>query len=275
MSHDEEYRPPGDSADIWGQTSKWRQVQLDILKLCISDGSESDIAGTNDIFSIELYADSTRLLLPCDNVRDNSTNLSREQKIFFQRLLQLTIFDDEPPVDAVASDLLTYSGFESDNIHFRPRPRLRFTCLSHHVTSIPDYGVFIDGYIGPPANEYLVVVEDKAPSGYERQYRECQLCGEMLASAINRYSDRHSDKLMFGVIISGLEIRFYKTIFHKNYLESVVTDRLPAVKSIITRFPSANDFPLSLNTRNTRERIVRILHAIRLQLEQIIINPIN
>jgi hypothetical protein len=135
--------------------------------------------------------------------------------------------------------------------------------------------VFIDGSIGPPANEYLVVVEDKAPSGYERQYRECQLCGEMLASAINRYSDRHSDKLMFGVIISGLEIRFYKTIFNKNYLESVVTDRVPAVKSIITRFPSANDFPLSLNTRDTRERIVRILHAIRVQLEQIIINPIN
>jgi hypothetical protein len=275
MSHDEDYKPPGDSADIWGQTSRWRQVQLDILKLYIGDGNECDIVGTTDIFSIELYADSTRLLLPCDNVRDNITNLSREQKIFFNRLLQLTIFDDEPPVDAVASDLLTYSGFESDNIHFRPRPRLRFTCLSHHVTSIPDYGVFIDRSVGPPANEYLVVVEDKAPGDYERQYRECQLCGEMLASAINRYSDRHSDKLMFGVIISGLEIRFYKVIFSRSYLESVVTDRVPPVRSIITRFPSANEFPLSLNKKHTRERIVRMLHAIRIQLEQIIINPMN
>jgi hypothetical protein len=274
MSQDEDYRPPGDSSDVWEQTSKWRPVQLEMLKLQLIDGNENDIVGTIDMLGVQLYEDAPRLLLPCDDVRNSSSvqHISREQRTFFNRLLQLTIFNDEPPVDAVTSDLLTYSGFESENIHFRPRPRLRFTCLLHNVTSIPDYGVFIDRPSGPPAYEYLVVVENKAPSTCDTQYKECQLCGEMLASAISRYGERRSDKLMFGALVSGLEVRFYKTTFSRSYLDSIFTDRAPYNFSEVARFPSAEEYALSLNKRDTREKIVRILHAIRLQLEQVIID---
>lgn len=271
MSQDEEYKYPGNSKDIWEYTSKWKPIQLELLKIQVTDGNECNIVGVIDINNLELYADSQRILLPCDNIKNKESikSLTREQLIFFNRLLQLTVFDDKPPVDAVTSDLLTYSGFECDTIHFRPRPRLRFTYMSHNITSIPDYGVFIERSNGLPANEYFVVVENKAVSNYDRQYRECQLCGEMLASAINRYNEIHNDKIMFGALVSGLEVRFYKVIFSASYLLSIVNDKVPSGKATIMRFPSANNYPLSLNNKETREKIIRILHAIRIQLETI------
>ena len=60
-----------------------------------------------------------------------------------------------------------------------------------------------------------------------------------------------------------------KEAFKMGLKLSIVNDKVPSSKATIMRFPSSNNYPLSLNNKETREKIIRILHAIRIQLENI------
>ena len=99
---------------------------------------------------------------------------------FYNRVLQLP-FSDDPPVDAVARDLLDNTDFESNKIHFRPKPRLQTSCYDHNIVSIPDYGVFVRQSNEMNFQEYMLLIEDKNPSrGFN--HAEYQLTGEIRVS---------------------------------------------------------------------------------------------
>jgi hypothetical protein len=119
---DDEYLLPGDDKKTWEKTSRWRPIQLETLRIIFEDGSMSDIIGNIDIEDIQLYPDVNRVLLDGVDVgigcKLTAADLPREQRMFFDRLSQLAVFNDEPPVDSVAYDLLSYTGFEGGMLHF-------------------------------------------------------------------------------------------------------------------------------------------------------------
>lgn len=117
--------PKKDSAEIWKQTSKWRQYQLGTLKLKYVDACIEEIIGRIDIYEIELSEDAERLLLPGIDIQPGQkVSLSNKQRKFYNRVIQLYRFPDEPSVDSIARDLLDYEG---EDIHFRPKPKMRMS----------------------------------------------------------------------------------------------------------------------------------------------------
>ena len=52
------------------------------------------------------------------------------------------MFRDEPPVDSIAHDLLTFTGFETRKLHFRPKPHIEMEWRGHEISSEADYGVY-------------------------------------------------------------------------------------------------------------------------------------
>ncbi|KAJ3317813.1 hypothetical protein HDV06_001133 [Boothiomyces sp. JEL0866] len=265
----DDYKYPGDSDEIWKNTSKWRPVQLEILKVKFQDENIENMINDYNVNDLEFYPDVERILLPDINVNEtnNEENLSRQQKIFFRRLKQLNYFSDEPPIDSITYDILTNIGFEENKLHFRMKPHLNLLWQSHKIGSEPDFGVFIN--LGPMQSEFLLVVEDKPEKAYSYQSGECQLFGEMLVAASNNYSNIRKNYKLFGVIIKGTNVRFYNTVFTKSYLSSIDNDKIPNEFIKINRYPSEETLGLSLNLYRERELIIKILTNIKKELENI------
>jgi len=263
MSSDEEYKPTGDIESIWNQTSKWRPIQLEILKVKFANGN---VVNIEDLSSVQLDPDVDRILLTGIDIR-TTTSVPKMQRAFFNRLVQLSTFSDEPPVDSVAHDLLTYTGYEDEVLHFRPKPHLEMVWQGHDITSEADYGVYSERSRGTTSTEYLVVVEDKPEKRRSYQGGECQLYGEMFLAGFNRYLQRKQDQIVYGMILRGPFVRLYKTVFEKRYFENIEHDKIPSVKISPKRFPPDTDFPLSLNDAEQREKIVRLLSVIRKEVE--------
>ena len=227
MSSDSEYHPPGDSIEVWNRTSKWRPIQLEKLKVEFQDGDLRDIVENTDLSTVNFGPFIDRILLPDIDI-NSSKDVSENQLPFFNRLKQLKTFSDEPPIDSITHDLLTYTGFEGRILHFRPRPRLRIMWRDHDIASEADYGVYSNRSCRLQYLEYLLIVEDKPEKRWIYQIGECQLYGEMLLSAVIRYQDLKDDQIVYGIIIRGPLVRFYKTIFSRKYLSEISKDKIPS-----------------------------------------------
>ena len=175
MSSSDEY---GDTEDVWRQTSKWRPVQLEILKIEVKDGM---VVNTSNLDNTPLYVEAERILLSNVDIGTGFVELPDSQIPFYNRL---SMFRD---VDSIAHDLLTFTGFETRKLHFRPKPHIEIEWRGHGISSEADYGVYSEGSRITPNVEYLVVVEDKPEKSNSG---ECQLSGEMLVAAIDRYKER-------------------------------------------------------------------------------------
>lgn len=269
MSSSDEYRPLGDTEEIWRQTSKWRPVQLEILKVDVEDGA---VASMDDLDKTPLYVDVERILLPNIDVDSNvdSDLIPDAQLPFFNRLMQLSMFRDEPPVDSIAHDLLTFTGFEARKLHFRPKPHLEIEWQGHEISSEADYGVYSERSRRLPNVEYFVVVEDKPEKRRLYSSGECQLCGEMLVAAVDRYQNIKKDHIMYGMIIRGPFVRLYRCVFTNEYLSDLVKDRKPTSSITVRRYPPEDKLPLSLNDYVERRTIIQLLTRIKIDVESII-----
>jgi hypothetical protein len=266
MSSSDEYKPIGDTEDIWKQTSKWRPVQLEILKIEVKDGMVVD---TTNLDNTPLYVEAERILLSNVDIGTGFVELPDSQIPFYNRLTQLSMFRDEPPVDSIAHDLLTFTGFETRKLHFRPKPHIEMEWRGHEISSEADYGVYSERSRITPNVEYLVIVEDKPEKSKLYSSGECQLSGEMLVAAIDRYQNIKKDHIVYGMILRGSFVRLYKCVFRNEYLSTLTKDKYPASYTTIHRYPSESQLPLSLNDKIERKTIVQLLSKIRIDLEQI------
>ncbi|ORX55004.1 hypothetical protein DM01DRAFT_1345362 [Hesseltinella vesiculosa] len=263
MSSDE-YQDPSDTETVWKQTSKWRQMQLDDLMIDIKDGIVVDMVNIQDA---PLYVDVERIMMTGVDVSASiDTNTIPDAQLpFFNRLIQLTTFRDEPP--SIAHDLLTFTGYESRKLHFRPRPNIKMQWRNHSIASEADYAVFTERSRTALTQEYMVIVEDNATSGKSYTSTERQLCGEMLVAAMDRYQSINVDQLVYGVIIKGQMIRYYMCTFSEEYLSRLDEDKRPNECSTVYRYPSSKQMALSLNEHTQRRTIILILSKIRAYLE--------
>lgn len=186
------YKPIGDT--VWKQTSKWRPIQLEILKIEVKDGMVVD---TNNLDNTPLYVEAERILL--SNV--GTVELPDSQIPFYNRLSR---------DDSIAHDLLTFTGFETRKLHFRPKPHIEMEWRGHEISSEADYGVYSERSRITPN---LVVIEDKPEKSNSG---ECQLSGEMLVAAIDRYQNIKKDHIVYGMILRGPFVRLYKCVLEMN-----------------------------------------------------------
>lgn len=269
---DEDYEDSNDSFKIWKHTSKWRPFQLEILKIDFQPGELKDIIGDININDIILNEDIDRILLPGINITNNENiNINKKQLPFYNRLKQIIRFPDEPPVDSVAYDLLTWTEFEDVNIHFRPQPTLKMKWKDYEISSNADFGVYSDRSIYQIPVEYLMVVEDKRARASVYQSGECQLGGEMLLAAYNRFENIQKDHIVYGIILKGSLIRFYKSIFPKTYLKELQRSKTPSIKVTPLTYPPQTERALSLNIYEDREKIIRILCSLKQKTEELTI----
>lgn len=272
ISSGDEYTPTGDSEEVWEYISEWRQFQVITLKIKCINSSIKDIIGTIDIQIVTLPEDTERILLPNIHIRSGPINvvLNKIQRKFYNRAVQFYDFADEPFVDSVAKDLLDYTDYEGTKLHFRSKPKMKMTWKSHDVSSESDYGVYSDRSRGQNPPEYLLLVKDKCPSSGGVFQSERQLSGEMLLAAYNRSGLCMKDQEVFGIIIKGDRIRFYRCTFSEKYLRNIANDEWPQEDAKIFRYPPDNEEPLSISHPRQRETIVRILCVIREHLEAIV-----
>jgi hypothetical protein len=272
MISDEDYEDSNDTYKIWKSTSKWRPLQLEILKINFKAGELKDIIGDININDIILNEDIDRILLPGINITNNDNIIiNKKQLPFYNRLKQIIRFPDEPPVDSVAYDLLTWTEFEDINIHFRPQPTLKMKWKDYDISSNADFGVYSDRSIDQIPVEYLMIVEDKRARASIYQNGECQLGGEMLLAAYNRFENIQKDHIVYGIILKGSLIRFYKVIFSNLYLQELQKSKNPTISVTPLTYPPQTQRALSLNIPEQREKIIRILCILKKKTEELTI----
>ncbi|CAO3616327.1 unnamed protein product [Cunninghamella blakesleeana] len=268
---DEEYEYPHDSYKVWKHTSKWRPFQLDILKIDFQPGKIEDIIGNVDINNAILNDDIDRILLPGINITAyEKINITKKQLPFYNRLRQIMRFPDEPPVDSVAYDLLTWTEFEDTNIHFRPQPKLAMKWKNYNISSNADFGVYSDRSADQIPVEYLMIVEDKRARASTYQNGECQLAGEMLLAAYNRFENIQNDQIVYGIILKGSLVRFYKVTFSESYLQELRKSKYPTTTIEPLTFPPQTERALSLNIYEQREKIIKILCILKQKMERLV-----
>lgn len=251
---------------MWKNTSKWLISQLENLKIEFQPGELKDIIGNININDIILNEDIDRILLPNINIINNENiNINKKQLPFYNRLKQITRFPDEPPVNSVAYDLLTWTKFEDVNIHFRPQPKLKMKWRDYDISSNADFCVYSDRTIDQVPVEYLMVVEDKET--YKNS--ECQLGGEMLLAAYNRFENIQKDHIVYGIILKGSLVRFYKVVFTKMYLQEIQKSKIPDINVTPLCYPPHTERELSLNIYEQREKIIRILCCLKQNIEEL------
>ena len=272
-SSDSDYKPPGDTKEIWSNTSKWRPIQLEILKVEFKDVEVEDIIDKTeeDLNKMDLGPSIDKILLPGIDIDTLPEDGPDDQIPFFNRLLQINTFTDEPPVDSIAFDLLNHIGFESRILHFRPRPQIKARWRDYYIASEADFGVFASRSRSLPLLlEYVLIVEYNPTTCSIYQNGECQLYGEMLLSAMVRHQLSKVDQIIYGIIFQGPYVRFYKVNFSSKYLSDIRSDRFPSLKVYPVRFPIESKHPLSLNVPNQRRMIIQLLNAIRIRIESFV-----
>lgn len=251
-------------------TYKWSSLHLEILKINFKDGELKDIIGDININNVILNEDFDRILLPGINITINDKlNINKKQLPFYNRLKQIIRFPDKPPVFSVIYDLLTWTGFEDINIHFRPQPKLKMRWKDYNISSNADFCVYYDILNYQTPVEYIMIIEVKIENTFIYQNGECQLAGEMLLSAYNRFEDIQKDKIVYGIIIKNSLIRFYKVIFPKLYLQEIQKSKNPTISISTLTYPPQSEIALSLNISNQREKIIRILYILKQKIEKL------
>jgi hypothetical protein len=259
-----EYIPPDDSKEVWKSTSKWREYQMEILKLRVIEGSLREIV--NEILSIQ-DGSLENILLPQVTVSNGEAPpaLPEFQERFYNKIAQVLDFSDEPPTDLIISELLDSLHFCQNNLRFRPRPHLEIEWKNRGISSEADFGIYskVNGMA-----EYMMVVEAKRRAARP----ERQLCGEMLVASYNRFSRTAKDQEVFGMMVMGSEVRFYKATFSEKYLTSLSRDKSPEEQIDVLSYPFRSHRPLSLTTYEGRREIAVILLSIRKNIIEIIEN---
>ena len=257
---DTEFKRSGDEQSVWRSTSRWRVIQMEILKANFVNIDEMFNAAQPLSYSPFLEWIELRNV---DNILRPPDDLASNQRPFLNRLVQLQRFTDEPPVDQVARDLLTFSGFESELLHFRSRPHLEIEWRSYKISSEADFGVYSDRPGFGPYAEYVVVVENKPEAGPSLTKSECQLFGEMFVAAMVRHQMAKMNVQMYGILLSGPYVRFYHANFSDVYLRDIESERSPSISVTVERYPSDTVRGLSLIVKQERLEVVRTLLMIR------------
>jgi len=268
---DPKYKHPGDVKSVWKHTSKWRYVQIEILRARYINVDNIVEAEELDTVELSPLAD-TIMLSTVEDVQNPPSDLTLPQRIFRNHLRQIsTTFRDKPPVGLVANDLLTFSGYEDDVLHFRPKPHLERFLNGFMVSSEPDYGVYSECSRAGRYAEYFVVVEDKARMGSTSIKNECQLYGEMLIAAMYRYGNVRMQKIVvYGLVLRGLRMRFYEASFDAGYLESLINEEKPKEDVLIKRYPPDTERELSLLVRDQRLKAIKVMSAIRTRVKLLV-----
>lgn len=251
-----------DSEDIWKSTSKWREYQVSTLKIRIVDG---DVVRQSELDSMTI-SDEVRstILLPSITIdnRHPPSELTKRQKKFYNRVIQISDSSDEPPVDLVVIDLLDSTDFESDDIHFRLYPHIEMIWKDHNISSEPDFGIYSDMPRGH-WREYMMVVENKRLLSRSIPQAERQLRGEMLVAVCDRASYVKVDQEIYGMTVIGLSVRFYRAIFPEKYLREILGGDVPSSYVDVIRYPSDRSPPFSISRPGDRENIAKMLCCIR------------
>ena len=264
---DTDYQLPDDNEKIWRETSKWRPWQLKQLNAEFEDSLTFNQISSTD--NIQLSNKAQSILLPnIDFSQPLNIDLTEDQLIYINRIKQTILFpNSEPPVDLIANDILIICGFESRLLHFTPKPKIIATCLNHRIVSVPDYAIYSEKSIMLGILEYFVVVEDKPIKRSNYQDGECQLYGEMLLAAIERFDQENKDQIIYSMLIKGPTIRFYKAIFKTDYLFEIINQNKPLNSPILYRYPPRNKRALNLISPIERNEILICLTSIKKAVE--------
>ncbi|KAJ3317550.1 hypothetical protein HDV06_001489 [Boothiomyces sp. JEL0866] len=271
MSTDESFKDEqaGDRNEIWKNTSTWRPIQLEILKVNFIDSDYIDLFKDKILLKdIDLDNELDVILLPNINMRNppDRRNIPKKQLIFFNKLLQIKKFNDEPPVNSVSYELLRNIGFEDVYLHFREEPKLKLDWRDVEITSKADFGVY-KGEDIEDFCEYLLVVEDKKINKNLYLNGECQLFGEMLLAASNNFKETKNEQKIFGLIIRGFNVKFYTCFFDKDYLNIIEFNKKQTKKINVIRYPPNNVKGLSLYDYEERKNIIKILQLMKKELD--------
>lgn len=269
---DDGYMLPNDSEEVWKHTSRWTEFQVESLKLEVVNTDLTGIIGNVGIESVEITDTIKNIfLLPAVNISFNKTppEMNRDQIIFYNRVVQIFEFRDEPPTDSIIRYILDYAGFESKTLHFRAKPTTKMKWKSHKISSVPDLAVYPDRSRGGTIIQYLMVVEAKRKNISSALQPERQLCGEMLVSAYNRASLQMVDQAIYGIIVTGHQIRFYRSNFNTDYLRSITRNLNPDLPVKIYRYPSDTERALIITDPDDRKKIAAIVCKIRELIEEL------
>ncbi|CAO3645530.1 unnamed protein product [Cunninghamella echinulata] len=120
-----------------------------------------------------------------------------------------------------------------------------------------------------------MIVGDKRACAATYQNGECQLAGEMLLAAYNRFENIQKDHIVYGLILKGNLVRFYKVTFSELYLQELRKSKYPTTAIKTLTFPPQTERALSLNIYEQREKIIRILCILKQKTEELIICSFN
>ncbi|KAJ3392414.1 hypothetical protein HDU92_008473 [Lobulomyces angularis] len=256
------YKNPNDTEDIWKDVSKWTKYQCESLSITCFGVSINAII---DINNVSFPEEVENILMPDIDII-HGLNVDKKESKFYNRVLQKDKFNDGSSVDAVIYDLLSNTNYEgSGKIHFVQRPKTITLIGEDEVTSRPDFVVYADR---DQYERYMIIIKNKSclQSFKELEY---QLAGELLAAVSYRADKIMKNHVIYGIIISGNLMRFYKAAFDVRYLSSL--SRNITVSSVdLDRYPSECENPLDIRLYKDREMIIKILCAIKSDIEKLL-----
>lgn len=271
--------------EAWCNTVKWGDHQLKTMLITIKDQdwspiicciSENGHDHSRNCYrgglTVVPYNDADRILLL--NVEDMSVlNVRPESRAFFNRLKRWLESAPTAPKDSLVPDLLTHSRFEGHFIHFTSSLKMSMDFGPFHIKSRANYAVYtiVKDFVR------LVVIE-KSYEDQTLEGMECQMIGELLIASVTRFSttynsnDVYNSPSIFGMLIHNENACFYKAIFSKEYLLTVMSGTTinPSLEPIVLRqkYSGHNLYSLSLAKANDRRKIVDLLSLIRQEIEE-------
>jgi hypothetical protein len=116
--------------------------------------------------------------------------------------------------------------------------------------SIPDHALIPRFALADVSRYTLVVVEDK----FRPHYVEPQLGGEMVAAAIHNYKNFSTATTMFGMVLKGTDVSFYRTDFPEAYLKSVI-DGKPAGDVVMFKYSGSSQQGIDVTFCSTQRTL--------------------
>ncbi|CAO3677312.1 unnamed protein product [Umbelopsis vinacea] len=238
---------------------------------CDNLASKSHI-NIQDRQQLVLYKDAYRVILSGIDIKSKN-NVNEEVVPFFNRLKRRFDCRSEVVKDLITSDLLTYTGFESQHIHFTAYPNMKMKCGAEALKCNATFATYtiLQDFV------HMVVLED-TDNQKILEGMECQVIGNMLVAAMNRFEilRDHSRKIcspcVYGMLLWRDQVHYYKGTFSSAYLSAVRSgERLKYwldAKIDRIRHGSQGKTSYSLLDANERKLAVEVLTSIKMDIEE-------
>jgi hypothetical protein len=199
--------------------------------------------------------------------------LKEEAIPFFNRLKGRFDRTSEAVNNFITSDLLTYTGFESHNIHFMPYPNMEMKCGAQALKCNATFATYtiLRDFV------HMVVLED-IDKNKNPEEMECQVIGNMLVAAKNRFTILldHSRKIcspcVYGMLLWRDQVQYYKGTFSSAYLSAARSGKrvMYPLGTTIDRIchHSQRKTSYSLLSANERQLAVEVLTSIKMDIEE-------